>query len=155
MSKTISVGSVNASYWSYMSVVMAEWLEQALNARRFDFEPIPKGVYSQAREFFRLAQQASTDAMENPSASISAYITASNAINSAAPSAPDDQELGKSIKVFADFVERLSDPAKMTPNDLQLVKPLREFFLQLYENGEVLNYEDVVASEMPHFRHSR
>src|SRR5450631_3801480 len=80
MSTTVSMGVYGASYWSYMASDMVFGLRDAVRNRRLQEGDIPRNIFLSARKFFELALAATNnEPPSNPSASINAYVIASDA----------------------------------------------------------------------------
>ena len=149
MSRTTAIGVVGPSFWSYMASVMAERLVQVVQAKHVESGIVPKGVHSDAKEFFRLVLQAAQDTFtENPPASINAYLIAADAVKGASQTIRGDHdEVRKCLEHYSEFVKQLETPHKLEEDEQKTAQELRNCFLRLQQEGENEAYERGVSSE--------
>src|SRR5436309_2500997 len=100
MSDTISVDVVGPSHWAFVATVMADCLEEVARLRSTRSDLVPKRVYSDAKEFFRLVlQSVGSGVPDNPPASLNAYVIAADALRNSSNSFPQTrQELGTRLE---------------------------------------------------------
>lgn len=152
MSDTLSIDVVGPSYWAYVATVMAECLEKVCHTKRIAPHLIPKGVYRDAKDFFRLVLESAGDSIpENPPASLNAYVIATDAIMSSAHSLPNTREgLGDRLEEYAELVDRLNTPGPLTADEVETARALQSFFAKLAQAGEAEVYESTLGFA-PHF----
>ena len=151
MSDTLSIDVVGPSYWAYVATVMADCLEEVYRTKRIEPNLVPKGVYRDAKDFFRLVlESAGDDIPENPPASLNAYVIATDAIMSSAHSFPNTREaLGDRFEEYAELVDRLNSPRQLTSDEVETAKALNSFFAKLAQAGEVEVYENTLSFAPP------
>jgi len=151
MSETMSIGVTGPSHWSFMASVMAERLEKIGSRKRVEREDVPKGIYSDVRELFRLVLQAADDSLpDNPPASMNAYVIALDAMTGAFQPFPKTRgELKDHLEEYSRFIEGLGQPHTLTPLEAQTAESLRKFFLKLHQDGESEAYERRVHLAAP------
>src|SRR5205814_8968452 len=89
MSQTVPAEVVTRSYWAYVAAAMVNGLTRILD-QNANAEAIPRRVYADVQEFFKLALEAAGDGLpQNPSASISNYIIAAGAASAVSHSSED------------------------------------------------------------------
>lgn len=143
MSMTNSIGVVGPSHWSFMAATLAEYLGNMLEGKP-QRASIPRGIYADAKQFFKLVEQAlrRNGAPENPPASIKAYVVASDAArNASGPHPPSPQDIEKSLNMYIDLVNRLQNLQQLEGEDAHVAESLKKFFDQLYRDGESEAYE--------------
>ena len=147
MSQTLSVGVVGPSHWAYMASVMADRLEQIAIVKRTAAAEIPRGVYSDAREFYKLVLEAAgVGTPVNPPASINAYALAADAVRAASANASRadvEHTLGKQKALL----DNLQESRELSEDDLETLSSLHAFFLWLKQEGESDAYERGVRYE--------
>lgn len=149
MSETRSVGVVGASYWTYTATVMAEHLGLVADTGGFLPEKLPAGVHLDAKEFFRLALEATSDEAPNPGASISNYrIATASVLGSKLPAPKDRASVDAQLGEFAELLEKLDRPGLLDQASTELVAELKSFFVHLAREGSNQNYVDAIR-----FRH--
>lgn len=142
MSLTSSIEIVGASYWTYMAAVIAESLGKMIRHKRVSPGMLPKGVYSDAMEFFRqIMQSVNTAKPDTPTTNLNAYLIAAEAVRESSPVLHETQDVDDCLKEFSSFIKSLKEPRDLTKEELKLAKILQKFFLQLQEDGETEAYE--------------
>jgi len=153
MSETMSIGVVGPSHWSYMACVMAERLKKIGTLRKVERENVPKGIYTDVREFFHLVLQAVDDVLpDNPPASINAYVIALDAMTGAFQPLPIPRtrhELKNCFEEYSRFTEALEQPHTLNDQEVQTAKSLEKFFLKLHQDGESEAYAHRVQFVAP------
>jgi hypothetical protein len=151
MSDTLSVDVVGPSYWTYVATVLAECLERVAKTGRVQPDLVPKPVYKDVKEFFRLVLQSVGDEVpDDPPASLNAYAIAAEAIRRSSMQSPATREaLGARLSEYARLVNRLSKPGELKENELEAVKSLQGFFVRLAQEGEAEVYETTFDLEPP------
>ena len=149
MSQTAPADVVRRSYWAYVASAMAEGLGQILNHEATS-TAIPRRVYVDASEFFRLALEAAGDALPaNPSASISNYIIAADAA-SALPARPDSRAaLRTRLEEYAALLSKLQGGTPVSDDDESTAAGLRDFFVKVQQEAEAETYDQVVRLDLP------
>ena len=142
MSLTVSTAANGMGYWTYMAAVLVESLEHVIRLKRLPANAVPKGVFSDAQEFFRLAVQGSAGiGSEDPTASLNAYLIVADVVRESSPKLRKHDDIETSLEEWADFAKTLRKPRSLNNKELQLARTLREFFRQLQEEGEAEAYE--------------
>jgi hypothetical protein len=151
MSDTISVDVVGPSYWAYVATVMAECLEEATRSKQVRVGLVPRGVYSDAKEFFRLVLQSVGNGVpDNPPASLNAYVIAADALRNSSDSFPRTrEELGQRLAHYSELIDHLGQPRNLTTEEIEIATSLKEFFERLAQAGESEVYERTVDLEPP------
>jgi hypothetical protein len=149
MSKTISVGVVGPSHWSYMASIMADRLGRIAETKTIEPSKIPRLVYTDALEFYRLVMQAAgDDPPDNPPASMNAYSIAADGVRASAPDqSSTPEEIHKTLADHLSLLECLTKQRPLDEHELETVKSLRRFFLWLKSEGETEAYERGVHNE--------
>jgi len=149
MSKTVSVDVVGPSRWAYMASVMAEKLGQVAATKQTRAGQFPAGVYSDAREFYRLVLEAAGDGTPvNPPASVSAYALAADAVRAERADATR-AEVEQTLERQKALLDDLPKTRELSTNELETLTSLQSFFLWLKQEGESEAYESVVGYELP------
>jgi hypothetical protein len=148
MSQTVPVDVVSRSYWAYVAAAIADGLAKILEGEAATL--IPTAVYSDAREFFRLALDATGDAIpKNPSASIANYIIAAEAVRAVQHAQADRATMRAYLQNYRAFLERLQSHGTVPAEDVGLATELKDFFFQLQQEAEAESYDRVVQYEGP------
>ena len=148
MSQTVPVDVVGRTYWAYVASAMAEGLGQMLQ-HGAEGSVIPRRVYTDAQEFFRLALEAAGDAVpSNPSASIANYLIAAGAMP-AQKEPVDRPALETFLKEYAQFLQRLQLGKPLRSDDSKVAHELQQFFVQVQEEAEAEAYDKIVQFEPP------
>jgi hypothetical protein len=134
-----------------MASVMAQRLEKIANLKRVERDDVPKGIYSDVRELFRLVLQAADDVLpENPPASINAYVIALDAMMGAFQPLPKTRhELKDRLEEYSRLIERLGQSHTLDEQEVQTTKSLQKFFFKLHQDGESEAYEHRVYFVAP------
>jgi hypothetical protein len=142
MSRTVAVDVVGPEYWSYMAVVMAEHVGRMATSHHIDPATLPKGVYADAKRFFRLVLQEVADRPpQNPPASINAYVIAADAAKGSGAFPIPQEHFKQLLEKYWALIEDLETPRELTEQDVQTAEGLHRFFLRLHEAGETKAYE--------------
>jgi hypothetical protein len=150
MSETISVGVVGPSHWAYTATVMAECLDEIVKAKNVIPNEIPRGIFLDAKDFFQLVRQATRDTIaDNPPASINAYAIATDVVYSVSATPSNQEQLDTILEEYADLVEELEKPHKLSGTEIEKLIPLKEFFERLAQEGENEMYEQTISLELP------
>jgi hypothetical protein len=150
MSQTVPVEVMNRSYWAYVASAMVDGLDQILHHDVAPAMAIPKRVYVDARDFFKLAIEAASDDLpRNPSASISNYIIAAGAAKILVQSIEDRAQLEARLNEYALLIAKLQAGMPPVGGDVQAATALKEFFAVVQQEAETESYERVVQSEGP------
>jgi hypothetical protein len=147
MSQTVPAEVVTRSYWAYVAAAMVNGLTRILDQNASP-EAIPKRVYADVQEFFKLALEAAGDGLpQNPSASISNYIIAAGAAR-AVPQPPEDRaDLLARLEHYSSVVNKLEAGEPLTKTENEAAATLKEFFLQVQHEAEAEAYDRVVESD--------
>jgi hypothetical protein len=149
MSQTVPVDVVSRSYWAYVASAMADGLGGMLE-RGEKPSVVPRRVYSDAKEFFRLALEAAGDTVpQNPSASIANYIIAADAVRAVQHNQTDRTALRKCLEGYQQLVERLECSDAFKPEEAAVANELKDFFLELEQEAEAETYDRIVQFESP------
>lgn len=150
MSQTVPAGIMSGSYWAYVASAMVDGLGQILGQQGSPAS-IPRRVYVDAKEFFRLAiEGAGNTVPTNPSASIANYIIAADAAKIEVTSEAQRAQLEARLQEFASLLRKLEDgvgpaDAKETASAVAL----KDFFAGILHEAELEAYERAVAFKMP------
>jgi hypothetical protein len=151
MSMTYSIGVFGPSHWSCMAEKLATGLARIVSQQRIEQNSIPSGVYTDAKEFFKLVREAlQTGLSENPQASIKAFAIAAEVYRTVYSDAlPPREDVKKSLEEYARFALSLSEVRELKPQELELAKSLQKFLEQLHHDGESEAYEIAVKQDEP------
>ena len=149
MSQTAPIDVVRRSYWAYVASAMAEGLDKIVR-QGAQSTAIPRRVYVDAMEFFRLALEAAGDTLPaNPSASISNYIIAAEAAKGLPQRPTDRAALRTCLEEYAGLLNKLQAGAQMSPQDKTTATRLEQFFSKVQQEAEADAYDRVVRLEPP------
>jgi hypothetical protein len=150
MSQTVPVDVVTRSYWAYVASAMVNGLAQILDSQVAPTVAIPRRVYVDAHQFFKIALEAAGDVVpNNPSASIANYIIAADAAKVVVQSEADRAQLQTRLLQYATLLNKLENGAAPLQGELETARQLKEFFAQVQHEAEVEAYERVVRSQPP------
>jgi hypothetical protein len=130
-----------------MASAMVDGLGQILGDNA-GAEVIPRRVYSDAQDFFRLALEAAGDTLPtNPSASISNYIIAAGAAKALPQPSTDRAELQRRLQEYAIVVNQLQSGQNLAEHERRIAVTLKDFFAQVQREAEAEAYNRVVESD--------
>lgn len=149
MSQTVPLDVVSRSYWAYVASAMVEGLDRVLQQQQATTAPIPRRVFLDAQEFFKLALEAAGDALpNNPSASIANYIIAADAAKVIVQSEADRVQLQTRLVLYSALLNKLETGGPLLQEEeLETARGLKQFFAQVQREGEAEAYENVIHSE--------
>jgi hypothetical protein len=148
MSETMSVGVVGPSHWAYTATVMAECLGEFIKEKRVFANEIPKGVFLDAKDFFKLVLQAIRGSIpDNPPASINAYAIATDVVCNVSSVPSDQKQLDDLLSGYANLVVGLASEHELNDEELKKIVSLKEFFDRLARDGENEMYEQAIHFE--------
>jgi hypothetical protein len=144
MSRTISVGVLGPSRWSFMAAVLADRISLTLETKTS--QQIPKAVLREAKDFIKLALEGSGDApSNNPPASINAYAIAVGAAVPQPSAAPETREsLRARFQGFSELLDKLPESGAFDENQQGVAADLVSFLTKLRIDGQVQAYEQAV-----------
>ena len=142
MSQTVPAGVTSGSYWAYVASAMVDGLDQIIGHHATPAS-IPKRVYVDAKEFFRLAiEGAGNTVPTNPSVSIANYIIAADAAKIEVTSEVQRVQLEARLQEFAGLLQKLERGAGPTgENETASAVALKDFFAGILHDAELESYE--------------
>jgi hypothetical protein len=148
VSLTLSIGA-GVSHWTYMAALLAERLARVIAAREIRSDDIPLAARSDAEKFFTLARAGAGESLsENASASISAFVIASDVLRMTERSALESRkEVLRHLDEFDTFLKQVEEPRTLTGRELSVAEKLQNFFLRLQEEGEAELYAESIHGE--------
>lgn len=142
MSRTLSIGVVGPSYWSYTAAVMASHLVTVRERRRREPAELQGGVHQDAKDFFTIVLAAiGEDVPDNPCASLANYRLATDTLLDCLGAPPETtSEVDERLRQYAAFVDRLATAGELDETDLRIAEELQQFFTKIVRDGEKQDY---------------
>jgi hypothetical protein len=136
-----------------MAALLAERLARVIAANEIRTNDIPLAARSDAEKFFMLARAGAGKSLsENASASISAFVIASDVLRMTERSPLESrEEVLWHLDEFDRFLQQVEEPRTLTGEELRVAEKLRNFFVRLQEEGEAELYaESIHGEEQPY-----
>jgi hypothetical protein len=150
MSLALSLAPSRAGRWRFAAHSMEECLDEAIRTRRVGPEVVPSRLVNSVRTLLMSAlnAEASSPGLDDPSAAISAYRLAADALRSVDPEIEHESvRLTQALQSYADFLTTLATARQLQDAEVEQVRALRTFFSSVFRAADAEDYEATMADE--------
>jgi len=145
MSRILNPNNINASFWRYPSFALSECLDIIIKNKFIKEDDIPKGVYLDIKDFFKLVLGAKTPKSDvNPLTCIANYRIASSAYRHSIK-VDETMDVDQGLKKLSQTFDSLDNPRNLSSAEVEEIKMLKTFFDQIFHTAEMETYERRVS----------
>lgn len=145
MSRVLNPSNIEVSYWRYPAFAMAEGLDTIIKNKAIKKGDIPKGIYLDIQEFFKLVLEAQAPGSGvNPLACIASYRIASGAFRHFKTD-EEIKDIDSGLRSLWETFKKLEKPRNFGEKEVLDLIDLKSFFYQIFRAAESETYEKRVS----------